>query len=166
MSILDSGPAVRALIESAAAAQIARDAVDATLLFKRLAPGLRLTDLAPPDKRGEIETLLAAVRTRAEESFREWAARREIPEVEVRLGVEAYERCAGSEMEGVLRDLTPAATPRETLEKAIKQAAANCEHLQEDLVARDVGWALIKAALAAAEAYGDPLRELALRPRR
>jgi hypothetical protein len=162
----DIGPAVRALIESAAATQIARDALEATLLLKRLAPGLRLADLAPPDKRSEIEALMAAVRNRAEATFLDWAAKREMPDIEVRNGLEVYERCAGSEMEGVLRDLTPAATPRETLEKAIRQAAARCGVLEDDLVARDVGWAMVKSALAAAETYAAPLRSLALRPLR
>jgi hypothetical protein len=160
----DIGPAVRALIESAAATQVARDALEATLLLKRLAPGRRLVDLAPPDKRKKVEALIAAVRNQAEAAFLDWAARREMPDVEVRNGLEVYERCAGTEMEGVLRDLTPAATPRETLEKAIRQAAARCGVLEDDLIARDVGWAMVKAALAAAEAHAGPLRSLALRP--
>src|SRR5215468_6898183 len=108
-TMLAVGPAVRALFDSAAATQIARDPVEATLLLKRLGAGLRLADLAPPDKRAEVEAVLAAVRRRAEEIFLDWARRREAPDAELRIGLDAYERCVSAEMESVLRDLTPAA---------------------------------------------------------
>jgi hypothetical protein len=66
-------------------------------------------------------------------------------------------------MAGVLRDLTPAETARATLEKAVKEAGARCGIILDDLVARDIGWALVKSALSAAEVYAGPLQGLAWR---
>jgi hypothetical protein len=161
--MLELGPAARRLIESAAATQMAGDAVEATLLLKRLGATLSLVELAPPEVRGELAKLLETIRTRAANAFLAWVERSDMPEVELRAGLEAYERCSASEMAGVLRDLTPAATARATLEKAVKEAGARCGILAEDLVARDIGWSLVKTALAAAEAYAEPLRTLAWR---
>jgi hypothetical protein len=161
--MLELGPAARGLIESAAATQMAGDAVEATLLLKRLATGLPLVELAPPEVRGELAKLLETIRTRAGNAFLAWVERRDMPEGEMRAGLETYERCSRAEMAGVLRDLTPSATPRATLEKAVKEAGSRCGILTDDLIARDIGRALLKSALAAAEAYAEPLKGLAWR---
>lgn len=163
---MEMGPAVRGLIDSAAATVMARDALEATLLLKRLAHGLPLIELAPPHAREELELLITAIRRRTETAFIEWTARRDMPSVEVRAGLDAYERCVAAEMAGVLHDLTPGATARATLEKAVKEAAERGGILHGDIVARDIGWALVKAALTAAEIYAEPLKSLAPPPLR
>ena len=57
----DIGPGARRLVECAAVVQVARDALEATLLLKRLASGLRLIDLTPPGKRAEARAILEAM---------------------------------------------------------------------------------------------------------
>jgi hypothetical protein len=161
--MLELGPAARGLIESAAAAQMASDAVEATLLLKRLGAGIPLVELAPPEVRVELAKLLDTIRTRAGNAFLAWVERQDMPEAEMRAGLAAYERCATNEMPRVMRDLTPEATSSGTLEKAVKSAIARCDDLVEDLIARDIGWALVGSALAAAEAYAEPLQRLAWR---
>jgi hypothetical protein len=158
--MLQLGPAARGLIDCAAATQVAHDAVAATLVLKRLAGGLRLIDLAPPDAREELGKLLDAICTRTETAFLAWAGRRDLPEIEMRAGLEVYERCSAAELEGVLRELTPGATPRQTLENALRECASRCGVLSDDLIARDIGRALVRSALAAAEAYAEPLKGL------
>jgi hypothetical protein len=158
------GSAMRGLIDSAAAVVMARDALEATLLLKRLADGLPLVELAPPAAREELAFLIDAVRRRTESAFAEWAARHKLPLVEIEAGVEGYERCAAAEMSNALKALTPGESPRATLEKAVKDCASRCGVLEDDVVARDIGWALVKSALAAAEDYKQPLSRLAPPP--
>jgi uncharacterized protein with PIN domain len=160
---MEMGPAVRGLIDSAAAAAMARDALEATLLLKRLASGLPLVELVPPPSREELTFILDAVRRRTETSLASWAAKRRLPEVEIQVGLETYERCAAAEMNNVLKALTPGDTPRATLEKAVKECGARCGVLEE-VVERDIGWALVKSAIAAAEDYKQPLSRLAPPP--
>jgi len=162
--MLEMGPAARGLVESAAVVQMARDPLEATLLLKRLASGLQLADLAPPDAREEIEALLTAIRSRAGAMFLAWAESRDMPDAEMRAGLDAFERCTASELDAVLRALTPAASPRETLETAMRRAADRAGIMRDDLIARDIGWALIRSALTAAEVYAEPLRNLAPPP--
>lgn len=164
--MIDLGPAARSMIECAAAACVAGNATEATLLLKRLAAGLRLSELAPPDKRSETDDMLRAIRRRTETGFLEWVRKRDLPEVEACAALEIFERCWTSQFEAVVHGLTPADTPRATLEAALRQAAERHGVFEDDLVARDIGWALVKAAFAAVEAYAEPLRSLSLSPLR
>ncbi len=162
--MMEMGPAVRGLIDSAAATVMARDALEATLLLKRLAHGLSLVELVHPHAREELALLMPVLRLRAEKEFVEWTMQCDMPGEELRAGLESYERCCASEMAGVLHDLTPAETARETLEKVVKEAADRGGILEGDIVARDIGWELVKAALNAAKLYAEPLKKLAPPP--
>lgn len=157
--MMEMGPAVRGLIDAAAVTAIANDATEATLVLKRLSR-MPLVELAPPQARDELTSLITGLRRRTETAFLTWAVRHDIPTAELRYGLETYERCVAAEMAGVLHDLTPADTPRATLEKAVKEAASRAGILEGDIVARDIGWELVKAALNAAQAYAEPLRTL------
>lgn len=163
---MEMGPAVRGLIDSAATVAMARDALEATLLLKRLASGLPLVELTPPASREEMAFLLDAVRRRTETAFLAWSRKHKLPEVEVVAGLEIYERCAAAEMSNVLKALTPAETPRATLEKAVRECGERCGVMEDDVIARDIGWALVRCAIAAAEDYGQPLKRLAPPPLR
>jgi len=161
--MLALGPGMRGLVEGAAAAYIAKDAEDAAILFKRIGPGLKLVDLVPPGKRDEVEALIKAIRSRAEAGFLEWQAKFGPPRVEVQRAFDAYERCAARELPAVLKELTPGDDPVTMLETVIATAAARDEVFREDLVARDICWAMVKASIAAAKDYAGALRSLQLR---
>jgi len=161
--MLALGPAMRGLVEGAAAAYIAKDPEDAAILFKRIGPGLKLVDLVPPGKRDEIEALIKAIRSRAETGFMDWQAKFGPPQVEVQRAFDAYERCAARELPAILKKLTPGADPVSMLEGVIAMAAGRDELFRDDLVARDICWAMVKASISAAGDYAGALRSLKLR---
>lgn len=160
--MLELGPALRGLMEGAAAAYIAKDSVDAAILYKRIGPGLRLSDLVSTDQREEIDSLIAAIRARAEAGFLQWKDKFGTPDHEVRRAFDAYEICAARELPAVLKALTPGDDPVTMLEGVIAAAAARDPKFHNDIVARDICWAMVKSAVAAAGVYSGALSSLKL----
>ncbi len=160
---VEFGPAARTLIEGAAAAHAAVDADDAVVLLKHVAFGGRLAELAPPPRRMDARLLIDEVAAGARDRFLDWVARQGAPASEVRIALGAFESCGARETTGAARRIRPSASGPETGSIFFLDVAARDPIFTEDLVVRDIGWALIRSAFAAAEARAADLAALGVR---
>jgi hypothetical protein len=160
---VEFGPAARTLIEGAAAAEAAVDAEEAVVLLKHVALGGQLAELAPPARRHDARELVAAVQAAARERFLAWIAEHGAPASEVRVALGAFESCGARETAGAARRIRPGASGPETGLIFFLDVAARDPIFAEDLVVRDIGWALAKAAFAAAAERAAALKDLGVR---
>lgn len=155
------GPAARTLVEGAAVAHAARDAAEATLLLKRLAgSGLRFVDLAPPEVRAEANAIALGVMARTKTRFAAWVAKHGAPMAEVERALMRFEANGAKHLAACARVMRPAATSEETAMQLFL-AVADCDPVyRDDIIVRDIGWALARAAFEAARDYDAALATL------
>ncbi len=159
---VEFGHAARILCDGVAAAHAARDSAHAVVVLKALARGERLVDLVRPDKREEAQALITGLRARAAAGFDAWIQSRHVPAAELERAISAFESTATRYTEQSAREMKPADTGVATLEGVFLASAAANPVFEEDIIVRDIGWALFRAILRAGEDYSSALKGLAL----
>lgn len=161
--MVEYGPALRALVEGAAAAQASRTPVEALLVVKAIARGVRFVDLLQVDRRAQADVLIGEIRAEALAAFEAWAERYEAPQWEVENAVAVLEANAARHLETVAETLEPQETAAVTAQALFYATAAPNPVFEDDLVVRDITRALGRAVFAAAAARADALQALELR---
>ncbi len=158
----DYGIGVRKLIDAVAVAYAARDPDEAVIALKAVARDVRLRDLVPIERREEAEALFTALRARTISRFEDWVERYEAPPGEVARALEQFEATSARGLPEAAANMEPKATGPETALAAYLSMAERNPLYQDDIVARDIGWAMARYAFEAAEDYAPMLTGLDL----
>lgn len=153
----DYGIGVRKLIDAVAVAFAARDADEAVLALKAVARDVRFKEMVPIERREEAEALFAALRARTLSRFEDWMERYEAPAPEIKRALALFEETSARGLPEAAAVMEPKADGPETALAAYLQIAKANPVFEEDIVARDIGWAMARYAFEAGRDYAPML---------
>lgn len=156
------GPAMRALVEGVVAAHAAVSAEQAVIALKAIGRGAPLDELVEPGSRALLPPLFASLRAMIQDELNRWIERTEAPDDEIRRALGLVEKGAALELEEACAVLQPGATGPETALVLFLEVARRNQAFEEDLIARDIGWATARYAFAAGEALKDDIAPVRL----
>ncbi len=159
---LQYGPAMRALVEGVVASHAAVNAEQAVIALKAIGRGAPLDELVEPSSRALLPPIFAALRAEIQEELNRWVERTEAPDDEIRRALNLVEKSAALELEEACRMLQPGATGPETALALFLEVARRNQAFEEDLIARDIGWATARYAFAAGDALKDDIAPVRL----
>ncbi len=156
------GPSAERILQLGVIAYAVADPAEALIFIRAVGPrGLHLRQLVHPDGRDEFDAILAAVRARAVSDFAGWLTKFHVPEHEWRQALLAIEDIAQRVMPTLESKLSLLSTSLETVSHVVDGMYAGDE-LMQDIIARDIGAALLRTAFRSAEHYSDALKGLEL----
>lgn len=143
-------------------AHAVHDPIEFLLHVRVAAQGIGLRQLMRPARREEVDGLLGAMRNRTLCEFDRWLVQHEVPDHEARRALLMMEEIAQRDLGEHVRACVPLACSVETGIALVSSLYEGNRLLQGDIVARDIGAKLMRAAFRSAGPYVGALRGLDL----